>query len=89
MKLIQPESNGLGALNTKPVGYLGLGLAALGMFGPFFFLHASPDLHDALRNFGALLVTLGTGAAYVGRPVSVKSNAPANPPADVPTLSVG
>ena len=86
MKLIQPESSGLGALNTKPIGYLGLGLAALGMFGPFFFLHASPDLHDALRNFGALLVTLGTGAAYVGRPVSVKSNAPANP-ADVPTFS--
>ena len=78
MNIIQTESSGLGALNTKPIGYIGLGLAALGMFGPFFFLHASPELHDALRKFGALLVTLGTSAAYVGRPASVTSNAPAN-----------
>lgn len=78
MKLIQTQSDGLGVLNTKPVGYIGLGLAAIGLFGPLFFLHASPELHDTLRTFGTILVTVGTGATYVGRPASVKSNAPAN-----------
>ena len=78
--LIQPQAKGsaFAALNTKPIAISGIVLAAIGLFGPYAFPHASPELHDTLTTFGHVLVSFGTAGAFFGRPSTVESNAPAN-----------
>jgi hypothetical protein len=78
--IVQPEAKGsvLALLNTKPIAISGVVLAAIGLFGPYLFRNASPELHDTLKAFGDILVSFGTAGAFFGLPPSVKSNAPAN-----------
>ncbi|GAC1422378.1 MAG: hypothetical protein NVSMB64_30830 [Candidatus Velthaea sp.] len=72
----------LALLNTKPVGYIGIALIAAGLVGPpaLGLVVHDRDLLESLAMLGRLLVAVGGGGAYFGRPQTVLSNAPANTP---------
>lgn len=80
--LVDPPN--LLALNTHAIGWTGLALVALGLFGPAAIdAHAHSLLSPyaaAAHQFGAVLISVGASAAYVGRPFSVAAGKPPAPP---------
>lgn len=58
------------SLNTHAVGWTGVVLVFVGTFGPLAVRHwfpGEPSLGDAAEQFCKFLITVGAGAAFIGR----------------------